>query len=197
MNRKSLAVFLSKLKNIKDDERKEQHQTNSEIAATILWIMHMNGDIEGKTTADFGAGNGIFGIGCLKLNAEKVYFIENDENNLKILEENLDGRENFEIINDDIKNFNEKADVVVQNPPFGVRIKHLDKKFLKKAMEMSDKIYSIHKIESKSFIEKFSKGNNFKAELLMQFDFGLKKQKTYHKKKVHYVKCGVWKLERQ
>jgi len=195
MNRKKLAVILSKLKRIDDDEHKEQHQTDSEVASAILWDIFMFNDVENKVIADFGCGNGIFGIGALELNAKKVYFVEKDKNAVKILKENLDEYDNYEISND-IKDFKEKVDIVIQNPPFGVRIRHLDKKFLKKAMEVSDTIYSLHKIEAESFINAFSRDNNFKANLLKWVKFPLKKQKAYHKKKVHYVKVGVWKFEK-
>ncbi len=58
---KELSIILSKLRPVPAPKiAPEQYQTPSDIAAEVLWHAKMNGDIEGKVVADFGAGNGIF-----------------------------------------------------------------------------------------------------------------------------------------
>ena len=76
MDKKELSILLSKLieqENLKIDL--EQYQTESELAGEILWKAFLNNDIKNKIIADFGCGNGIFGIGALLLGAKKVYFL--------------------------------------------------------------------------------------------------------------------------
>jgi putative methylase len=89
------------------------------------------------------------------------------------------------------------VDTVIQNPPFGVQEEHADKQFLEKAMELSDNIYTIHKIESKPFIEKFSKDMGFKTRLIDVIEFPIKATMRFHEKDVYKVKVGVWKLTRK
>ncbi|MFH1210027.1 MAG: methyltransferase [archaeon] len=204
MNKKELAVRISKLKKIEDlDIKLEQYNLDSEIASQILWNMHMNNDIKDKVIGDFGCGSGLLGYGCLLLGAKKVYFIDKDIKNIKITRESIAKdivKENFKdkravFFNIDIKDFNKKIDVVVQNPPFGTKIRKADKIFLEKALELGDKIYSLHKIESKKFIESLIKDKGFVKQII-EIKLPLRKSYRFHKRKVYYVNTGLWVIER-
>lgn len=203
MNKKSLAVILSKLKYFDDPKSLlEQYQTDSEIAADILWVAYLNNDIKNRIVADFGSGNGIFGIGSLILGAKKVYFVEIDKGFISLLKENLASissliKNNYRIFNINIKDFNIKVDTVIQNPPFGVQRKHTDKIFLDKAFEVSNKIYSLHKIESKQFIKKYAEVNDFSILYLKEYNFLLKRTMHFHKKERYSVKVGCWVLQKR
>ncbi|MBS3174484.1 methyltransferase [Candidatus Woesearchaeota archaeon] len=195
MDKKKLAIYLSKLKGFENLNIKlEQYSTEGDIAADIL--IKAQKDIVNKTIADFGCGNGIFGIGVLLLNAKKVYFIDVDEKAIEIAKENAKNFQNAEFFCSDINMFDEKIDTVIMNPPFGVRKRKADKEFLQKAFDLADNIYSLHKIESKSFIEKISKENNFKVECIFEYNFILKNSYEFHKKKNYNVKVGLWILKR-
>ena len=113
-----LAIKLSKLKSFESPKiRAEQYMTDSETAAEMLWFAYMRGDISGKTIADFGCGTGILGIGAILLGAEKVFFIDNDEDAIKICKENLGNEKKGEILSSDVASFDKKSDVVIENPP--------------------------------------------------------------------------------
>ena len=204
MNKKKLAVLLSKIKTFQNaDIALEQYQTHSEIAADSLWIIHMENSIVGKTIADLGCGTGIFGLGALILGAKKVYFVDIDKKAIDIAKENLSFLENelnkkfkAKFFNINVKDFNEKVDVVIQNPPFGVKKSHTDKIFLLKAMEISNKIFSFHKIVTKDFVETFSRENGFEPKLIKKYKFPLERKAWFHRKKVYYVDVGFWKIEK-
>ena len=199
MNKKTLAVLLSKLNVITNPKPDlEQYQTDAEIASIILWQAYMNGDVEDKLIADLGCGNGIFGIGALLLGAKKVYFVDKDKESMTLLKENLsyiEGGE-YEIFNLDITQFNHKVDIIIENPPFGVQKIHSDKIFLEKSFEISNKIYSLHKIESKEFIHELAKTHGFSVLGIIDLDFVLKKTMHYHKKANYNVKVGCWIIEK-
>ena len=90
ITKSKLAIILSKLKVFDAPElESEQYPTDSETAAEVIWNAYLNGDIEGKNVADFGAGTGILGAGCLLLGAKSVYFVEHDEKAANILKENM------------------------------------------------------------------------------------------------------------
>ncbi len=204
MNQKSLAILLSKLKTFDHPKvNLEQYQTDSEIAAEFLWQLNMGKKLNNKKIIDLGCGNGILGFGSLILGAKKVYFVDLDKEsiflakeNKKFLEKELDTKLDCEFINKDIKDFNQKADIVIQNPPFGVKKSHNDKKFLTKAFTLAPLIYSFHKIESENFIKSFSKDNSFKSKLILELNFPLRKTLIFHKKKVYFVKVGVWEIKK-
>lgn len=195
MNKKRLAIELSKLEKVDSNKTElEQYYTDSELASEILWDAFMNGDIESKVIADLGCGNGVFGIGTLMLGAEKVYFLDVDS--LEVAKKNC-SFDNAEFLNEDVKEFNKKVDVVVMNPPFGVQNEHADREFLEVAMKYSDKIYTIHKIESDKFIRAFSEDNGFEVEGVKKLDFILKKTMDFHKKSKYAVNVGLWILKRK
>lgn len=197
MNKGQLAITLSKLKTFSRPEAsKEQYQTESEIAAEVIWFAFLNNDIKGKVIADLGCGNGILGIAALIFGAKKVFFVDIDNNTLVIAKENVNTLklQNAIFLNQNITNFNEKVDVVLQNPPFGVQVPHADKPFLEKAMQVANTIYSFHKLESKDFINALAKDKKFKVKVILKFRFPLKKTQTFHKKKTHVINVGCWKL---
>ncbi len=208
VNSKSqLAIILSKLKVFeKPSQYREQYTTDSEAGASVLWFAFMRGDVKDKTVADLGSGTGLLGIGACLLGAKKVFLVEIDKaavdiinDNIKIVNESAKDKkmtDKITVINGDINNFNEKLQTVVQNPPFGVIKQHADKEFLEKAFQISDVIYSFHKIDSDKFINDISSKNNFRITNLLEFDFPIKQTMKHHTKRIHRFKVGCWRMER-
>lgn len=199
MNKGQLAVTLSKLKTLEKPKVKyEQYQTDPEIAAEIVWFAFMNGDIKNKIVADFGSGNGVLGIAALLLGAKQVYFIDIDRDSILLTKQNLNSLnlKNYILLHQDISEFNKKIDTVLENPPFGVQAPYADKPFLIKAMQLSNTIYSFHKIESKQFIEALASDHNFKINFILPLKLKIKKTQKFHKKQSHLVNVGIWKLKR-
>ncbi|MBT5023061.1 methyltransferase [Candidatus Woesearchaeota archaeon] len=209
-SKSSLAVALSKLKLFsKPDVKLEQYPTDSEIAAEILWNAHMRGDLDNKIVADLGCGTGILGIGALLLGAKKVFFVDIDKNALEILKQNLDDLDAnesiYEIINKYVSNVSldyvsdcvkGKLDVVFQNPPFGTKEEHADKMFLEKAFELSDTVYSFHKLSTEKFVNAITRDHNFRITEKWIFKFPLKQTQKFHKKRIEHIDVGCWRLER-
>ena len=211
MKKKEIEIILSGLRTF--DKQKlslEQYQTESHIVADLLWHAFMQRDIEGKVVADFGCGNGVFGIGALLLAAEKVFFVDVDKSaisiakkNVKFVEKKLGAKFKKSFLNKEISEFSGGVDVVVQNPPFGVQKTHADKPFLLRAMKFADKVYTFHKMETRNFVEKFVKDEGWEIKLLKIYKFPLRRSRgdgkrgyAFWKKSVHYVDVGVWVLER-
>lgn len=197
ITKSQLAIALSKLKVFEEaDFKSEQYPTDSEIAAQTLWLAYMRGDIEGKI-ADLGCGTGVLGIGALLLGAEKVYFVDNNESAINVLKENLAVYEfeNYEIYKQDIEEFEQKVDVVLQNPPFGTKEKHADRKFLIKAFEISNTVYSFHKSSTRKFVESIAKDYCFKVEEI-KHSFPLKQSMKHHKSRIKRIEVSSFLLEK-
>ncbi|MBI1970310.1 methyltransferase [Candidatus Woesearchaeota archaeon] len=200
-SRARLAVELSKLKQFEQpDHLTEQYPTDSEVASEVLWTAYYKGDIEGKSIADLGCGTGILGIGAMLLGAKKVFFVDSDEAALNVLRQNLEAIDvgvcTPVIQQKDIKEFCEKTDTVIQNPPFGTRVKHADREFLLKAFETAPSIYTFHKTTSKEFISQIAADNQFKVENYLEFEFPIKASQLFHHKKIHRIKVGCWILRK-
>ncbi|MAH33428.1 DNA methylase [archaeon] len=202
-SKKALAMVLSGLEGFNRPKvRVEQYETDGEIAAEVLWDAYMKGNI-GKVSVDLGCGAGILGIGMLILGAKKVIFVDSDENVLKTAKNNLlkvkskisvDGEAKF--VCSDVREFNGKSDLVVENPPFGVKLKHIDKVFLGKAFETSNVVYSFHKSESKKFIDAFSRDNGFKITNVWDFEFPLKASQSFHTRKIRRINVSCFRIEK-
>ncbi len=206
--KKRLAVILSQLKGFKDPKsRLEQYEIDSEIASEAVWNAFYQREIEDKVAADIGCGTGILGFAVLLMGAKKVFFVDIDEKAVDAAKENLDFLEKklgvdlkkkAEFIVSDVDFFDEKVDIVMQNPPFGIQgDKHADKVFLEKAFKITDVVYSFHKAESKKFIDAIAKDNGFKVEEYWEFEWPLKQTMKHHKKKIEYIPVGCWKLAKK
>ncbi len=201
-SKSGLAVSLSRLETFtRPDVGLEQYPTDSEIAASVLWNASLLGDIEGKTIADLGCGTGILGIGALMLGAEKVYLVDTDKDALKVAEKNLEAtgidQRRYQLFNKAVSEFSRKADVVIQNPPFGTRKEHADKEFLEKAFELSDMIYSFHKSSTERFVRAISEDAGFEVTHEWRFAFPLKRTQDYHKRKIQRIEVTCFRMKRR
>jgi len=199
-----LAVALSRLRGFSDPSvRLEQYTTDSDVAAQVLWTAYMNDEVSGKKIADFGAGTGILGIGALLLGAGEVIFVESENAAVKILMENLAWvKDNYEfsgkyrLLEADIRDFEEQVDIVVENPPFGTKIAHMDKIFLEKAMQSTAVIYSLHKSTSTAFIQAISQDHGFSAVETGKFLYPLPATMAHHKKKRAFIEVSLFVLRK-
>ncbi|ASJ10410.1 DNA methylase [Thermococcus sp. P6] len=202
MKKKHLAMILSKLEGFKDPKPElEQYRTPGDVAAEMLWLALSMGDLEGRVIADLGAGTGILTVGACLLGAKKVYAVEVDRPALKVLERNvgLYGFEDrVEVIQSDVSEFSEGVDSVIMNPPFGSQNPKADRKFLLKAFEISDVVYSIHlaKPEVRRFIERFAGDFSFSITHKITVPFEIPAQFFFHRKKLERIKVDIYRFSR-
>ena len=204
-SKSALAIELSKLEGFYEGKvRLEQYPTPSEIAADLLWNAYYLGDIEGKVIVDLGSGTGILGIGALLLGAKKVYFVDIDESAMNIAKTNFSKVESesstigdTEFILGDIGEFKVKVDTIVENPPFGVKVRHNDRYFLENAFRLGNIVYSLHKSETKSYLGGFSDKKSFDISHEYRYKFGLSSTMKFHVKKMHYIDVSCFRFSRR
>ncbi|MBI2558645.1 methyltransferase [Candidatus Woesearchaeota archaeon] len=200
-----LAVALSFLGGFYEPKvRQEQYVMDSEIGASVLWNAYLLGDIEGKVIADLGCGTAMLGIGALLLGAKQVFLVDSDEKALEIAKNNIlkVKSESYslgkaEFICKDIKELKIKAEVVLQNPPFGTKNAHADAIFLEKAFETAPVVYSFHKSETKEFLQRFSAKKNAIITHIWDFKFPLKATFSFHQRQIHRIKVSCIRFESQ
>ena len=144
MKRKHLAILLSKLEpNPEPKLRWESYNIDAESAAEMVYTAFLHGDIEGKRIADLGCGSGILGIAAMLLGANQAVGVEIDKTALEtaIINAKRAGVR-IDLILGDIECIFGRFDTVLMNPPFGTWRKGFDVKFLRKAIEISDVVYS-------------------------------------------------------
>ena len=144
-----LELFLSKIEPHPSPRASlEQYTVSESVAATMLYIAaYTNEDIIGKTVLDLGCGTGRLALGASYLGAQCVVGIDIDKKAIKIASENSKKaglRTNIQWVVGDVSAITASFDTVLQNPPFGVQRRAADRKFLEKALEIGNVVYSLH-----------------------------------------------------
>ena len=200
-----LAIILSKLEGFYEPVlMQEQYLMDSEIGASTLWNAYLLGDIKGKVIADLGCGKGLLGIGALLLSAKRVLFVDADKKALEIAKNNVSKAKSegyivgkVDFICQEIGNLKIKTDMVLQNPPFGTKVRHADIFFLKRALEIAPVVYSFHKSETKTFLERFAAKNNAKITHVWDFRFPLKATFDFHRRQIHRINVSCFRFYRR
>lgn len=205
ITKSGLAIVLSGLEGFKEPKvRQEQYLMDSEIGASVLWNSYLLKDVEGKVIADLGCGTGVLGIGALLLGAKRVFFVDSDETALKIAKNNISKVKsegynvgNSEFICKDVGELGIRADLVLQNPPFGTKLRHNDAYFLENAMKTAPVAYSFHKSETMGFLKRFCAGKKAKITHAWDFKFPLKAAFKFHRRQIHRINAICLRIEIQ
>lgn len=127
----------------------EQYTVSVGTAATVLYIAaYSHGNILAKRVIDLGCGTGRLALGAAFLGAKKVVGVDFDRCSVRKAVDNsvkTNLKEKTQWIIADIDSVRGHFDTVLQNPPFGVQRRGADRKFIVKALELGNVIYSLHK----------------------------------------------------
>jgi len=208
LTKKKLEILLQKCADYENPKVElEQYTTPANMAAEILNLACLKGDVKDKAVVDLGCGTGRFAIGASLLGAGFALGIDADEEVLEIARKNaalLKSNALFECI--DIgeaaklkqllkeKLKAESCDTVFQNPPFGVKRKGADRKFLEAALGISNITYTMHKPETREFIKKYVKKLNGRILELVEFEFRIPYMYSFHKKEVKKIKVDLYRI---
>jgi putative methylase len=175
----------------------EQYMTPASIAADIIFTAYQWGDIENKTVVDLGCGTGIFAVGAATMGAKKVLGIDIDKNVITVAKEY--GKNNslpikFRVM--DISSVKTTYDTVLMNPPFGAQKsnQNADRKFIEKAFEISDVIYSLHLKKTLSFLEKMISALKGEITFQKEYRFPIKSMFEFHEKEVMYYEVVLLRI---
>ena len=171
----------------------EQYATPSEIVEEIIKQAYSLGHLSGKV-ADLGSGTGRLAIGAAIFGADITAY-EIDEDPLEIAQDYAK-KNNLKIKwkNKSIESINEKYETVIMNPPFGSQRPGADIIFLKKALEISENIWTIHLSSTREFIEKFVKNNKGEIITAYEFMFPIERTMEFHSKDVKEEKAILYHI---
>jgi putative methylase len=144
-----LERFLSRIEaNPSPKASLEQYTVSEPVAATMLYLAaYANNDVIGKTVLDLGCGTGRLALAASYLGAKCVLGVDIDKIAVKTAfgnAEKIGCETNVQWVVGDVNVITGSFDTVVQNPPFGVQKRVADRKFLVKALEVGNVVYSLH-----------------------------------------------------
>src|SRR4030042_1876379 len=126
----------------------EQYTVSEAIAATVLYIAaYTNDDVIGRTVLDLGCGTGRLALAASFLGAKSVVGVDIDKIAIKTAAENSEkvgAKNDVQWVVGDVTAITGSFDTVIMNPPFGVQKRAADRKFLEKALEVGNVVYSLH-----------------------------------------------------
>lgn len=184
------------------DPALEQYHTPALIAADVIWNASSSGDIQDLKVTDLGCGTGILALGAAIMGANEVVGVDLDQRSLDIAREEaqkLKIKEKCRFIHSDIKDFTEKTDTVIQNPPFGAQKsnrKDGDRRFLEKALEISPVVYSFHLAKTEEFLEQLVKSIGGTITRRFYYEFPIPKIYHFHRDEKREVEVVVLRVEK-
>ncbi|MHC1589137.1 MAG: METTL5 family protein [Methermicoccaceae archaeon] len=159
MRKRELEMMLERVKGFSSPKLNlEQYPTPAPIAAHMVHLAHMMGDV-GGLVYDLGCGTGVLGIAAKLMGAEHVAGLDIDADAI------ADARTNACRLGVDVEFLvcdvahtplrGEAKGTVLMNPPFGAQKRGADRVFLRAALEIGEVIYSIHNEGSSQFVRRF------------------------------------------
>ncbi len=198
LTKKRLEMLLEKCSGFaKPKAELEQYETPAPLAAELLHLALLKGDIKSKIVYDLGCGTGKFAIGAAILGAKKVVGFDADKDALAIAKCNAE-RLGVEITlhATNVKDIKGSADTVIQNPPFGVQREHADRAFLEKALELAGVVYTMHKAETREFILRYVRELGGMVTDVTCVEFALPKSYEFHRKARKKLKVEIYRIVR-
>lgn len=199
VSKKDIEVKLNDLKDFENPvPQLEQYSTPPSLAASIVFVAYLQGNIEDKKVIDLGCGTGTLAIAAALLGANEVIGVDVDEGAIEIAKKNA---KKFNLDIDwrtrDVTDFSEEGDTVLQNPPFGSQKKGNDRVFIKKSLEVAEVVYSLHKAETNEFVKNFVNECEGKVIEKVEVSFPLSRRFNFHKEKEKSVRVNIYKFIRE
>lgn len=193
MKKKQLEIMLERLEGFdRPVPEKEQYATTASVAAELLHLAYLRGDL--GVVCDLGCGTGILAIGAALLGARAVG-VEIDPAALVVARRNAArlGAE-VDFVRGDVNSIHLKGiDTVIMNPPFGAqRASQGDRAFLRKATEISQAVYSLHNLGSEGFIRRFVEPCTIKERY--RIPFRLKRCFEFHIQDVKTLEVELYRI---
>lgn len=182
----------------------EQYHTPPDLAAHIVHVADLNGDVEGRTVLDLGCGTGMLALGAALRGPDRVVGVDVDPSPLRTAAENerkVAARAAVEWIRGDATRVPlccEDA-TVVMNPPFGAQSgnEHADRAFLETATDLAAVSYSVHNADSRAFVESFAADNGGEVTHAFRAAFDLPKQFDHHEEGSRSIDAEVFRVDWQ
>lgn len=199
IKQKQLAILLSRLLPHPEPKIKfETYTLDSKSASQFLTIAgYINNDIIDKTIIDLGCGTGVLAIGAALIGAKFVVGVDIDKDGIQVAKKNtIKTGVDVNYIISDIKAIRDSFDTSLMNPPFGCWSRGADVQFLKKALEISNVVYSLHKRSNKNryFLKRKIGSLGGGVNQIYELEIFLPHSFNFHKKKEYAVKTDLYRI---
>lgn len=195
----------------------EQYPTPPDLAAHLIHVADLQGDVEGQRVIDLGTGTGMLALGAALRGPASVVGIDVDPDPLRTARENerrvgttadvswvradatdapLRSRAESDAGTDDPAHEDDTATTVVMNPPFGAQNtnEHADRAFLATAARVATVSYSVHNADSSNFVESFADDNGGAVTRAYGAELDLPRRFEFHDADSRTVDAEVFRI---
>ncbi|KAB1188481.1 MULTISPECIES: METTL5 family protein [Haloferax] len=183
----------------------EQYPTPPDLAAHIVHLADLRGDIEDTTVVDLGSGTGMLALGAALRSPARVVGVELDPDALQTATNNarrVGASAPIHWVRGDATRLplclpEEQPVTVLMNPPFGAQRgnEHADRAFLESVASVADVSYSVHNEGSKEFVEAFVADAGGELTDAFRATFDLERQFDFHKADRKELDAEVFRIE--
>ncbi|SFG16016.1 putative methylase [Halopelagius inordinatus] len=181
----------------------EQYPTPPDLAAHVVHVADLNGDVENRTVVDLGTGTGMLALGAALRGPNRVVGVDIDREALETAVENrvrVGTTTEIDWVLADATRpplRPEGPTTVLMNPPFGAQRghEHADRAFLSTAAEVADVSYSIHNAGSREFVEAFTEDEGGEVTHAFRATFTLESQFDFHGEDSKDIETELYRIE--
>lgn len=179
----------------------EQYPTPAEIAAHIVHLAAVNGDLD-RTVVDLGTGTGMLALGGALSGAPRVVGLDCDRHALARARENTQRvapptKPEWVCGDATVPPLAVENATVVMNPPFGAQRgnEHADRAFLETTADIASVSYSIHNAGSRSFVAAFADDHGASLTHAFAVDLDLPRQFDFHTAERRTIDAETYRIE--
>ncbi|NHX35552.1 MULTISPECIES: METTL5 family protein [Halolamina] len=204
MGKRALAERLHGLAGFPDpDLRLEQYLTPPDLAAHVLHLADLQGDIADKRVLDLGTGTGVLALAAACRDPARVLGLERDADALTVARENertVVPETPVDWIRGDATRAPlapNSVETVVMNPPFGAQSGNegADRAFLTTAVSVAGVSYSIHNAGSREFVESFAADEGGTVTHAFAAEFDVPRLYDHHERERGTIEVEVFRIE--
>jgi putative methylase len=189
-----------------DDPRVEleQYPTPPELAASIVHVADLQGDLAERTVVDLGTGTGMLALAAALRGPARVVGVELDRDALETATANetrVGTRSDVDWLQADATRApleTERSETtVVTNPPFGAQDgnRGADREFLESARSLGSVSYSVHNEGSRDFVEAYAADEGGEVTRAFEAEFELANQFAFHEDEQRVLDAEIYRIE--
>lgn len=183
----------------------EQYPTPPDLAAHLLHLADLHGDVAGRTVLDLGTGTGVLALAAACRSPSRVLALERDTDALDIARKNertVDPTTPVDWICGDATRpplAGDSVSTVVMNPPFGALSGNegADRAFLKTVASLASVSYSIHNAGSHRFVESFADDEGGEVTHAFEAEFSVPRLYDHHDTERAAITVELFRIEWQ